>query len=237
VRVAVLLLLIANLVVWAIREGGVGVAPGEPERLAQQIAPERLVIVARGEPPAVPEAAPAPPLACIAYSGLSEALADEVVPLLTRRSPELMVTRSREAVTASGHRVQIDRLASRALAERKAQELRALGVDDYTVVGSGTVWVVSLGVFSTEAAANARLAELRKRGIRSAATAAINYPDTRARLAASGPSEAVERAVAAVRQAKPELTGEACPPEAGAGGNGSGNGAGKAADNGGVADR
>lgn len=239
-RIAVLLLVIANLAWWGAAQLRIGApAGGEPERLAQQIEPERLRIVARGIPP--PAAAPlaetaatnasstrsetqtsAVELACIAYGGLTDDLADVIVPTVTRRTPELMVTRDRDDVHVSGHRVQINRLGSRAAAERKGRELRDLGVTDYTIVGSGGNWVVSLGVFGGEPAARNRLNELRKQGVRSADVQAITYPDTRSRVTVSGAAEAVSRATEALRQVQPQLEGEVCvPPPAGeAGANG-----------------
>ena len=219
-RTVVLLLVIANLALWGASRLGVGGSPsGEPERLAQQIGPERLKIVARGEPPpasAMPATTTAPAekaaveLACISYADLADEAADALVPIVTRRAPELMVARDRDQIHVNGHRVQIDQLGSRALAERKARELRDLGVNDYTIVGSGGVWVVSLGVYSDDAAARARLSALRKRGVRSAGVQAITYPDSRARVTVSGAADSVARAGEAVRQSQPDLTPEAC---------------------------
>ena len=59
---------------------------------------------------------------------------------------------------------------SRQGALKKAAELKALGVEDYFIVGeeSDLRWALSLGVFRTEEAAQARLAALREQGVRSA---------------------------------------------------------------------
>jgi len=66
--------------------------------------------------------------------------------------------------------VFIPPLANRQAALRKAGELKALGVTDYFIVGEegDTPWALSLGVFRTEDAAQARLAALRSQGVRSA---------------------------------------------------------------------
>jgi hypothetical protein len=60
--------------------------------------------------------------------------------------------------------------ANRQLALRKAAELKQLGVEDYFVVQEEGAyhWALSLGVFRTEEAAQARLAALRDQGVRSA---------------------------------------------------------------------
>jgi hypothetical protein len=60
---------------------------------------------------------------------------------------------------------------SRQAALRKAAELKALGVEDYFIMGeeSDSPWALSLGVFRSEQAAFAWLAALRAQGVRSAA--------------------------------------------------------------------
>ena len=59
---------------------------------------------------------------------------------------------------------------NRQSALRKAAELKQLGVEDYFVVqDEGPYrWALSLGVFRTEEAAQARLAALRGQGVRTA---------------------------------------------------------------------
>ena len=59
---------------------------------------------------------------------------------------------------------------SRASAFRQAAELKALGINDYFIMGEETdiPWALSLGVFRSERAALARLAALRELGVRNA---------------------------------------------------------------------
>ena len=61
---------------------------------------------------------------------------------------------------------------NRPAAQKKTAELKALGIDDYFILQeeSNMRWAVSLGVFSSEDAAKARLEALRARGVRSAQT-------------------------------------------------------------------
>ncbi len=61
--------------------------------------------------------------------------------------------------------------ANRAAAQKKAAELKKLGVEEYFVVQEEgrQRWALSLGVFRTEDAAKARLEALRARGVKSAA--------------------------------------------------------------------
>jgi len=70
----------------------------------------------------------------------------------------------------AGWWVFIPSQGNRQLALRKAAELKQLGVEEYFIVQEeGTLrWALSLGVFRTEEAAQARLAALRGQGVRSA---------------------------------------------------------------------
>ncbi|SMC28584.1 Sporulation related domain-containing protein [Andreprevotia lacus DSM 23236] len=55
-------------------------------------------------------------------------------------------------------------------ARKKAQQFAELGVDDYFVVNNGSKWqnAISLGIFSTQEAADRRLNDLRDKGVKSA---------------------------------------------------------------------
>lgn len=68
------------------------------------------------------------------------------------------------------HVVYIPAQESRAAAEKKAIELKNLGVDDFFIIQEETPlqWGISLGVFKTEEAARKHLADLNKKGVRSA---------------------------------------------------------------------
>lgn len=70
----------------------------------------------------------------------------------------------------AGWWVFIPSQGSRPSAFRQAAELKALGINDFFVMGEETdlPWALSLGVFRSERAARARLAALRERGLRSA---------------------------------------------------------------------
>jgi hypothetical protein len=59
---------------------------------------------------------------------------------------------------------------NRQTAMRKAAELKGLGVDDFFVVAEDARyrWAISLGVFRSEEAAQARLGVLKQRGVKSA---------------------------------------------------------------------
>jgi hypothetical protein len=75
---------------------------------------------------------------------------------------------------ATSHIVFIPPQGSKEAAERKAGELKNLGVSDYFIVSdnSSLKWGISLGVFKSEAAAQALLSTLGKKGVHSARMAA-----------------------------------------------------------------
>ncbi len=152
--------------------------------LAQQVQPEKLRIVQESElarvlPPAAPKPKPAPsppppppepvPLACLEWGsfGPADALraAQRLEPLTL--GARLAQYRGEEI---AGWWVYIPPQANRASAQKKAAELKNLGVEEYFVVQEEgrQRWAVSLGVFRTEEAAKARLEALRARGVKSA---------------------------------------------------------------------
>ena len=76
----------------------------------------------------------------------------------------------RRTEEVAGWWVFISPQGSRQSALKKALELRDLGVDEYFIVQDEGEhrWALSLGIFRSEEAAQARLAALRAQGVRSA---------------------------------------------------------------------
>jgi sporulation related protein len=76
----------------------------------------------------------------------------------------------RRTEETAGWWVFIPSQGSRPGAFRQAAELKALGINDFFVMGeeTDTPWALSLGVFRSERAAAARLASLRELGVRNA---------------------------------------------------------------------
>jgi hypothetical protein len=78
---------------------------------------------------------------------------------------------SRRAVQeVSSHMILIPPQENREGAEKKADELRRLGVTDFYVISENTDqrWGISLGIFKTEEAARARFTALNQQGVQSA---------------------------------------------------------------------
>jgi hypothetical protein len=183
VRTLFLLLLVAALGFFAWTRFFAAPDPAiDPQPLAQQVQPEKLRIVQESElakvpPPASPKPKPAPPspppepvpLACLEWGSFSPADAVRAAQRLDPLALGARLAQYRGEETA-GWWVYIPPQANRAAAQKKAAELKKLGVDEYFVVQEEgrQRWAVSLGVFRTEEAAKARLEALRARGVKSA---------------------------------------------------------------------
>lgn len=174
-RTLFLLLVLANVAFFAwSRYVSPPEASADPLPLARQIEPEKMKVVPAGElpPPATrPLAAQAAPAAlkCVEWGSFTLTDAPRAQSAL---EPLQLGTRlaQRRTEEAAGWWVFIPPQASRPAALKKAAELKALSIDDYFVVQDEGPhrWAVSLGVFRTEEAAQARLAALRSQGVRSA---------------------------------------------------------------------
>jgi hypothetical protein len=186
VRTAFLLLVLANLGFFAWSRYLSPDGSADPLPLAREIEPGKLKVVAPADlpPPAPPKpaaaaatpipqlpvAAAAPPaLKCIEWGSftLTDApRAEKALEPLTL-GPRLAQRRTEET---AGWWVFIPPQGNRQGAVRKAAELKARGVEDYFIVQEDGAyrWALSLGVFRTNEAAQARLAALRGKGVRSA---------------------------------------------------------------------
>jgi len=157
----------------------------DPKPLAQQVQPQKLRIVQESElakvpPPVAPKpkaAAASPPtpppepapLACLEWGSFSPAEAVRAAQRLEPLALGARLAQYRGEETA-GWWVYIPPQANRAAAQKKAMELKKLGVEEYFVVQEEgrQRWALSLGVFRSEEAAKARLEALRVRGVKSA---------------------------------------------------------------------
>ena len=180
-RLLFLLLLAANLGFFAWMRF---LAPPDPavdrKPLTQQLEPHKLRIVTEHElaaapapPPAKPKPAARPPepapIACLEWGSFSPADATLAAQRLEPLSLGARLAQYRGEETASWW-VHMPPQGNRAGALRKAAELKKLGVEDYFIVQeAGPLrWSLSLGVFSTEDAAQAHLQALRAKDVRSA---------------------------------------------------------------------
>jgi hypothetical protein len=161
VRTAFLALVAANLLFFAWSQyfsAGETTADGVVLRRSE---PEKLKIV----PPI--SAAPA---GCLEWGSFTVAEYPRAEKALEPLALGTRLGQRRIEETTAGWWVFIPSQGSRSSAFRQAAELKALGVNDYFVMGEETdiPWALSLGVFRSERAALARLAALRELGVRTA---------------------------------------------------------------------
>lgn len=190
--------------------------------LARQIEPEKLKVVQPEDlPPAAAGARPAAAASVAAASGaikciewgsftLTDAPRAEKALEPLALGPRLAQRRTEES---AGWWVFIPPQSSRAAALKKAQELKALAVDDYFIVQDEGPhrWALSLGVFRTEEAAQARLTTLRGQGVRSAQVGARDTVVPKVWLQVKGVDTALE---ARLREIAREIEGSelrSCP--------------------------
>lgn len=186
-RALFLLLVLANLVFFAYaqvaRESGLT----DMELLQLQVAAERIKLLnaegklppekarpapRKGKPAASPKVATTAPAACLewgVFSGPGVARAEAALAQLDLPAAQI----ERTVTDASGYWVHMPPQKTRADADRKVRELNTLGVTELVMVTDPGEWryAISLGIFRTDEGAQAFLAGLRKRGVRSAVVA------------------------------------------------------------------
>lgn len=183
-RLFFFLLVFANLIFFAWMQGHFGAIDDsrEPQRLSQQLHPDRLHIVKDG---AVPAAKPAA-LACRVINGLTTAEAETLRSAAAAAGTELKLLPPAEPKL---HLVAMLDLPNKAAAEKKAAELIRFGVTEQKMVAlpDGRHEII-LGSFATETAAGEFLQGLSKRGIKSARVDSRDPPATKVRIEARAPA-------------------------------------------------
>ena len=174
-RTLFFLLVLANVAFFAwSRFAGAPAAGGDPLPIGRQIEPEKLRIISPDDLPAAaqkpaPPPPPPPPVACLEWGSFTMADAPRAEQALEPLALGARLAQRRSEETVSWW-VFIPPQSSRQGALKKAAELKALGINDYFIVqdDSDHRWAVSLGVFRSAEAAQARLAALRGQGVRTA---------------------------------------------------------------------
>lgn len=166
-RALFLLLILANVAFYAWWRYGAADA-ADPAPLARQIEPDKLRVVPAAELPP-PAAAAKRALSCLEWGAFTVAGAARAQQALEPLALGARLAQRRTDEIA-GWWVFIPPQASRQGALKKAAELRELGIDEFFVVQEEGEyrWALSLGVFRSEEAAQARLETLRTQGVRSA---------------------------------------------------------------------
>ena len=148
---------------------------------------------------------------CLSWRPLPAADADRLSTLLVKRFASFKLSRKVQASESNGWWVYIPPLPGKPDADKKAQELRELGVTDFFVVPDApNRFAISLGVFSTEKGGQERLAELKAKGVRSAAVSPRPGKDAQVTVLARGPASEKAALLGAVGQALPKAEALAC---------------------------
>ena len=227
-RALFLLLILANLAYFAYSRVALEGAGSRNEVSQLQINPDRIKLLkaaggalpdtppaaAKSIPPAAPKPAPNVPAACLEwgiFAGPNVARAEGALAQL-----ELPAGQVERVVTdAGGYWVHIPPLKTKAEVDRKARELRDLGVTEFFVVQDAGQWrnAISLGIFRTDEAAQTFLAKLKQQGVRSAIAARRENFLKQVAFQVREPDEATVARVTALQQEFPgsEVKAGPCP--------------------------
>jgi SPOR domain len=180
VRIVFFLLLLANLGFFAWTYLGADRPSNEPQLVQQQLNPQEIRLlspdqVAKLAADRAKQAAerPRPSRAtlvpCLELGAFSPADVPRVQQALEPLALGSRLSQRRTEEVAS-YWVFIPPLRNRQAATQKAAELKKLGIEDFFIVQEDAKfrYGISLGVFKTEEAAQARLAGLKSKGVRTA---------------------------------------------------------------------
>jgi len=241
VRTVFFLLLFANLGLLAWTYFGADRASTEAQLMEQQLNPQAIRLLgaeqlaalaaerakqaperAKPPPPPPPPAPPPPPppppkvtvAACLELGGFNP---DDVPRVRQVLEPLALGPRlsQRRAEEIASYWVFMSPQGSRQAANRKSAELKKLGVEDFFIVQEDPKlqFAISLGVFKTEEAARGRLAELRKKGVRTARVGPRETPVQKVYFTVREVPDALASRLNELRQGFPGSELKNCPPE------------------------
>ena len=214
-KILIVLLVLANLALFGWGHFVLG-RSGEPLSAHPSVNAERVVLPGRpgqGERPAgaPPASKPATPQVCLEWGPFvpeEAASAREALAMGDRVS-------QRTAEKAVRWWVHLPAQRSREAALKKREELLAAGAPEAVVLQENGPWrhAVSLGVFSTEAAAEKRLAELKEKGVRTARVSSRTLQGEQLQLIVHDGSDATMANIVRLRQNWPgsDVRATSCP--------------------------
>jgi hypothetical protein len=167
-RILVVLLLLANVALGLyIYLDSLGT--GEAFRLSQQVQPDKISLLSPQQVAALgPTKVSSLADVCVEWGPFSDSDKTRALTSLEPLDLARLITQKKVEVVANFW-VFIPPSANRPAAERRMEELKALGVGDFLLIDGGPQrFAISLGVFQTEPAAQARLDALSAQGVKSA---------------------------------------------------------------------
>jgi len=189
--IVVVLLLVANLTFFVYARFD-DANSGEPERLQQQIRPDKIKLLT---PPQVAALGPAKMAAladvCIEWGPFSDV--ERVKAVADLESLQLgRLLSARRADIDNVYWVSLGPFATKALADQRGAELRAQGIADVSAIDMGRgQFAVSLGMFRTDLAARARAESLSRQGVGLARVEARGKPMSQTMLVVRDPQQSV----------------------------------------------
>lgn len=225
-RVLVFLLILINLLFLAWTQGYLGDSSNpDAHRIQNQLLADQVKVVSRDEPP---EVATAPKKsskaeetssadACLLLSDVSIAEIAQIEALLTEKLPAFKSERT--AITGgSSYWVNIPPLANKKEADAKVAELKKLNITEFFVVQETgpNNRAISLGLYSTQAAAKTRLEALANKGVKSAKIVERIVKPASASIEIRGPEAQADALRQAIAEALPESKSTACKVQAAA---------------------
>jgi sporulation related protein len=195
VRFLFYILLAANVALLGYAWFGTSQVNPDAELINQQINPDKVRII-----PPKPMVVPTTKVACLEWGPFGTGELKAAQAALDALQPQAAVSQ-RDVQTVVGFWVYVPPLETRIEVERKLEELRKLGVEEYYAVESQGPMrnAISLGIFRTEEAANAYLERLREKGVRSARAGSREHRVTQAVLVVHEPSVALTAKLAELK--------------------------------------
>ncbi|CAG0944668.1 MAG: hypothetical protein EFKGCFLK_00003 [Rhodocyclaceae bacterium] len=214
-RTVFFLLVLGNLLLFAWGQGYLGAtgSGGEGERLAAQLAPDRLQIVGRNVPP--DKSAEPVRAACRALAGLAPEAADKLIELLKTGDAQLKALQRPHEEPKSWW-VHIPPSPNSAQADKKAAELSRLGVKDFYVVRESgpNRYAISLGLYKSEEGAKAYLNVLAGKNVKSARIHVREAAGDKSVVELRGTPEQLAKALAGLPAEFSDATRADCAPAA-----------------------
>lgn len=224
-RAFVFLLILANLLFFSWSRGFLGGAENpDALRLQQQLLADQVMLVrdapaldktgadklVKVEKSEKPEEKRIPEV-CLQVGDLPLVEMVRIEGVVAEKLPAFRTERAMNP--GSGHHwVFIPPLPSKADAEKKAGELKRLGVPEFFIVQEAGAYrfAISLGIFSSKEAATERLAQLREKGVRSAKVGERDLKPPSGTLALQGPEAQADSLRQALRESLPNSKPVAC---------------------------
>jgi cell division septation protein DedD len=232
-RALLLVLVLVNLLLFAAAKGWLGGGSGgEPERLADQIDAQKIVIVQAGAdtpepkaveaatPPAAKDPAPAakaeaaPPAAsieaCRRYAELPKDKATRIAALA--REAKLKVVQKAQEEPSSWW-VHIASQPNREEVDKRIAELRAAGISEFFVVQEPgpNHFAISLGLFKLEKMALDLRDKLRAKGVTQAKVSGRDSATAKATVEVRGTGDQLDALAGQLASALPGLAAKNCP--------------------------